>query len=82
MKSFDNEFETSVAVDDVSINLMDLMDDVSDEALEWYCNKRGVGNSSYKPNDMVDAYYHGDLDALAFLRKLGKKTVQKLIEEM
>jgi hypothetical protein len=61
--------------------LISIMDELSDEEFEQYCIER-KGNCIYDVKEMVNAYYHGDLDLHNFFRKLGKKTIQKLLEEI
>lgn len=85
MGKFDHEFNKNIEVRvdqdvDVDIDLKELMDNLSDEALESYCKERGIGEGLYNVKTMVDAYYHNDLDLENLLRKLGKKTVAKILE--
>ena len=36
----------------------------------------------YDVEELTEAYFHGDLDLHSFFKKLGKKIVQKILDEI
>jgi len=82
-----DEFNVTVEADvhtttDVNIDVWEIMNDLSDEAFEEYCDERNSVSKLYDIKRMTEAYFHGDIDLHSFFKKLGKRTVQKILEEI
>lgn len=64
---------------DVDVDPESIMDELDDDELLTYLNERGIGPS--KDRDLVNEFFHGDLDLKKLFRDIGKPYVTKVIGE-
>ena len=75
---------TCVDVDtEIDVDVVDLMGNLDDEEIEEYYEQRfGAKETEYDIKEMTDAYFHGSLDLSKLFKKLGKKVVLEILEEI